>query len=134
MNERLQVNVAKLVGEFVQLRDGDKEFKEHYEKIRRERFLDRMEEIQNELLDFLNKSGAKNIKTQFGTAIKQQNVAVHIQDGALFRDHVINGRHWDLLDWRANKTSVKNLVEDHKPVPPGLNYVPRYVINVRKPS
>lgn len=134
MNIHAEANAAELIREYLTLRDHREQKEKQVAEVFKRYFDDRMNAIEAFLLEKLNNEGAQNIKSKFGTALKMRHAAVTIADGALFRDHVIKGEHWDLLDWRANKTAVKRLVEKQEPAPPGINYSTRYVVNIRKPS
>jgi len=123
---------ADLVEEFIRLRDERKQVEEGFEQEIKKRYGDRMEAIKVTLLDLLNKLGVDSIAGRTGTAFKSMTTSVTVADAREFRRHVIGGEHWDLIDWRANKTAVNELVDNGEPVPPGINRSSFWNINVRR--
>jgi hypothetical protein len=123
---------ADLVEEFIRLRDERKQVEEGFEEEIKKRYGDRMEAIKVTLLDLLNKLGVDSIAGRTGTAFKSMTTSVTVADAREFRRHVIGGEHWDLIDWRANKTAVNELVDSGEPVPPGINRSSFWNINVRR--
>jgi hypothetical protein len=114
-------NVANYVEKFIKLRDKIKEIEEgHKEQLKP--FKEMLLTLNNMLLDHLNNSGGDNISVKgIGTFYKSVKTTASIADGDAFRRHVIGSEAWDLLDWRANSTAVKQFIEDHNQPPPGVN-------------
>jgi len=125
---------ADLVEEYIELRDLKEKFKKNFEAKVAELYGDRMEEIEGQMLNMLNEMGVDSLVSKNGTAFKKIATSVTIADGREFRRHVISGEHWDLIDWRANKTAINELVENEKPVPPGVNRNATYVVQFRRKS
>jgi hypothetical protein len=123
---------ADLVEEFIRLRDERQQVEKGFEEEVKKRYGDRMEVIKVTLLDLLNKLGVDSIAGRTGTAFKSMTTSVTVADAREFRRHVIGGEHWDLIDWRANKTAVNELVDSGEPVPPGINRSSFWNINVRR--
>jgi len=123
---------ADLVEEFIRLRDERQQVEKGFEEEVKKRYGDRMEAIKVTLLDLLNKLGVDSIAGRTGTAFKSMTTSVTVADAREFRRHVIGGEHWDLIDWRANKTAVNELVDKGDPVPPGINRSSFWNINVRR--
>ena len=91
--------------------------------------------LGNDLLHMLNATGQESAKTQHGTAYITTQVSATLEDAEAFRRHVIGTESWGLLDWRANKTAVKEFVSEHggEP-PPGVAYNPIRTVGVRAPT
>lgn len=123
---------ADLVEEFIRLRDEKTTVEKGIEEEIKLRYTDRMEAIKVTLLDLLNKLGVDSIAGRTGTAFKSMSTSVTVADAREFRRHVIGGEHWDLIDWRANKTAVNDLVEAGEPLPPGINRSSFWNVNVRR--
>ncbi len=123
---------ADLVEEFIRLRDEKQQVEKGFEEQMKMRYIERMESIKVTLLDLLNKLGVDSIAGHTGTAFKSISTSVTVADAREFRRHVIGGEHWDLIDWRANKTAVNDLVDQGEPLPPGINRSSFYNINVRR--
>src|SRR3954467_14938567 len=70
-----------------------------------------LEQLGDVLLQMLNKSGQEAARTKAGTVYITNKVSATIADADMFRRHVIGAEQWDLLDWRCNKTAVKDFVQ-----------------------
>ena len=127
-----KITPADLVAEYVALRDGKKANEELQKAWIKENFTDRMDELELLLLDFLNTSGADSIASPGGTAYKKLDTSVTVSDAAEFRRHVIGSEAWELIDWRANKTAVKDLLDAGAGLPPGVNYSSAYSVGIRR--
>lgn len=133
MNEKLaEMKPADLVEQFIKLRDEKTKFTKLCEEQEKLLYTDRMEAIKVTLLDLLNKLGVDSIAGHTGTAYKSMSTSVTVADAREFRRHVIGGEHWDLIDWRANKTAINELVDQGEPLPPGINRSSFWNINVRR--
>ena len=93
-----------------------------------------MDSLEKALLNVLNSLGVDSIKSQRGTVYKKLTTSVTVGDAREFRRHVIGSEEWDLIDWRANKTAVNDLVEQGGELPPGINRSAFYSVGVRKSS
>jgi hypothetical protein len=134
MNVQITATPAQMVEEYIQLRDARDQGKKKFEEMLRARYLDRMEELETQLLDMLNKLGSDSIASPAGTVYKKLSTSVTVADPREFQRHVIGGELWDLIDWRANKTAVNDLIEAGEPVPPGINRSSFYSVGVRRKS
>jgi hypothetical protein len=90
--------------------------------------------LGGDLLRMLNATGQDSAKTKDGTAYITTQVSATLADAEAFRRHVIGTESWELLDWRANKTAVKDFVSEHQEPPPGVNYSTMRVVGVRAPT
>ena len=79
------------------------------------------DELRDQLLDFLNSVGARNFKTDFGTAYIADKESFKVEDQSEFKRHVIGTESWSLIDWRANRTAVKEFEKTEQALPPGMN-------------
>lgn len=127
-----ELTPAKLVEEYIALRDDKKRADEMYAAWQKENYTLPMKDIEAQLLDMLNKLGADNISTPSGTAYKKLSTSVTVADMREFRRHVIGTEEWGLADWRANKTTIDEMVENGEPLPPGLNRTAFYSIGIRR--
>jgi hypothetical protein len=123
-----------LVEEYITLRDQKKVAEDKFKEWLKANLTDRMDLIEIALLDHLNALGAESIAGKSGTAYKKLTTSVTIADAREFRRHVIGGEHWDLADWRANKTVVEDMIEKGEAVPPGVNRTAFYTIGIRRKS
>ena len=130
----VDVKPADLVEEYIRMRDEKKQAEDRFDELVKERYGDRMAEIEVRLLDTLNKLGVDSIAGKSGTAYKKVSVSLTIADAREFRRHVIGNEAWDLANWSANKTLVNDMVERGEPIPPGLNRTTIQNIGIRRKS
>jgi hypothetical protein len=123
---------ATLVERYISLRNERKQFDERAAAMRKTNYDDEMNQLENTLLDVLNKTGAESIRSKTGTVSKKLFSSVTTADGAEFRRHVIGLEAWDLADWKPNKTAIEELVENGEPLPPGVNRSTTWKIHVNK--
>ena len=115
------------------VRDEIKKLDEEHESFMKERRA-LLSWLGSDLLNMLNATGQDSAKTQAGTAYITTQVSATLRDAEEFRRFVIDGQRWDMLDWRANKTAVKDWVAEHQNEPPGVAYNPVRVVGVRAPT
>lgn len=130
--EEVKATPAEMIKEYMSLRTQKKQFEDAVAAKSKELYEDRMEAITNTLLGMLNEMGLDNFKANEGTAMKKISYSATIADGREFRRHVIGLEAWDLADWRANPVRIRELVEAGEPLPPGVNFTSRYVVQIRK--
>lgn len=128
------VKPSELVEEYINLRDAKSKAKETFDIFCKQHFNDRMEQIEQNLLSVLTAMGVDSLAGSSGTAYRKISTSVTIADSREFQRHVIGGENWDLIDWRANKTAVNDLVEAGEAVPPGVNRSATYTIGIRRKS
>ena len=115
------VTPSELVEQFISMRREKKKYEDEFAEAIKLKYELPMADIEQKVLTLLNDMGLDSIKGRSGTAYRQVNTSVTIADGREFRRHIIGGELWDLVDWRANKTAVNDLVEQGEPLPPGIN-------------
>lgn len=125
-------NVASYVEKFIKLRNKIKEIEEEH-KNQLAPYKTMLLTLNNMLLGHLHATGADNISLkEIGTFYKIVKTTASLADADAFRRHVIGGEAWDLLDWRANSTAVKQFIEEHGEPPPGVNISSIVSAGVRK--
>jgi len=132
--EEVQVTPAEMVEEYIQLRDAKRLADEKYAEFVKTTFSDKMQALEVQLLDTLNKLGVDSLSSKEGTVYRKLTTSVTVADARDFRQFVTEGENWDLIDWRANKTAVNDLVEAGEPVPPGVNRSSFYSVGIRRKS
>lgn len=125
--------VGFYVKSYVALRDRLREIDEAH-KVAREPLVTTMNEVAGVLQTFLDKSGSKSVKTDQGTFYATTKYTASLADPAAFMDYVITNQRFDLLDRRANSTTVKQFVEEHGTLPPGANLNSIRTVGVRRPN
>jgi hypothetical protein len=133
MTIELDFKPSELIENYVYLRDERTKADATFAAFRKEEFDTPMQEIENKLLDALNRMGTDSLKTKSGTAYKKTSVSVTTADTAEFRRHVIGIEGWELVDWRPNKTAINDLIANGEPLPPGLNRSTFLSVNINRP-
>jgi hypothetical protein len=125
---------AVLIEEYIRLRDGKKVADDTYDAWVQENYKNRMVELEGILLQTLNDLGSDSIAAPSGTVYKKISTSVTVADASEFRRHVIGSEQWDLIDWRANKTVINELVENNELLPPGINRTAFWTVGIRRKS
>ena len=125
------VDVDGLVALYVELRDKVTELKA---KLKEEAapYYKGMEDLEQLMLKHLQAVGAESIKTSSGTVYQRIERSATIKDKEAFREFVIEGQLFDLLDWKANKVAVFDYIEEKATDIPGLNTSAAMVVGVRR--
>lgn len=126
-----EVNVEQIVAAFVKLRDHKNKIqKRHKEELAPvNEKLDRLSGwLQNDLLQ----RKVQSQKTAAGTAYLSTDSSATVKDRDEYLKFVIENEMWDLLENRVSKTAVRDYLEEHGEVPPGVNYVTTQVVRVRR--
>lgn len=95
----------------------------------------RQEKIEAVFLMKFKELGIDSIKASngTGTAYKAVQTSATVADRSVFLEHVIANQAFELLDVRANKTSVAEYKEANEgAIPPGLNWREEQTVNVRR--
>jgi len=122
-----------LIKEYLKLRNWKEAEEEAFETHIKYHATDRMKRIEAIMLGRLNEENTDRLGTKgIGTAFKQKNASCRIVDPLAFRNYVIDTEEWDVADWKANKTSVKEMVERGETPPPGVDYQVFPVVRFRK--
>lgn len=122
---------AEKVAAYIKLRDfkksADDEFKKSMVKVNQA-----MEKLEAELLDVLNQSGANSLSCDDGTVYKNMQVSATVENRAAFLGHVQKTGMWEALDVKANKTFVKEYMEEQGQILPGLKVTQVATVGVRR--
>lgn len=123
--------VGDLISKYIAIRDKKKEIQERHKEE-----LAPLNTALQKLEDYFQKTmdanGLENLKAGGGTAYKAVVNSVTVADWDAFREYVEQNGCWHMLDKRANKTAVMEVVEDTGELPPGLNLQRSVKINVRR--
>jgi len=95
----------------------------------------RQEKIEAVFLMKFKELGIDSIKASngTGTAYKAVQTSATVADRSVFLEHVLANKAFELLDVRANKTSVAEYKEANEgAIPPGLNWREEQTVNVRR--
>lgn len=116
---------------YIKLRDTKKEKDEAHKKSL-EKLVGAMDKIEAGLLEFLDASGSNSIASDAGTAYKSTQLSATVADKEAFKQFVISTEQWDALDIKANKTFVKDYMEENEEVPPGVKVTQIHTVGVQR--
>lgn len=121
----------KRVGQFVKVRDKIKEISDRH-KVELEPLTSLQGELTAWLTERLETVGAESVRTKEGTAYSTTRYTASLADPQVFMDFVKANDLFDLLDRKANATAVRDYVEEHKALPPGVNLSAIRTVGVRR--
>lgn len=122
---------AQKVAAYIKLRDYIKAAKDEFEKSL-ERPNSAMEKLEAELLDHLNQSGANSLSCDDGTVYRNTQFSATVENREAFRDFVEKNNLWEAMDIRANKTFVREFMEEKGDGMPGIKTSTRVTVGVRR--
>jgi hypothetical protein len=116
---------------YIKLRDTKKQKDDEHKKSL-EKLVAAMDKIEAGILEFLNSSGANSIASDAGTAYKSVQLSATVEDKAAFMSFVKETDQFEALDIKANKTFVKEYMEENQEVPPGVKVSQMSTIGVQR--
>lgn len=124
---------AEIIHKFIQLRDTlESKTKDFEESVKP--YKDGMNLLENMMQEILNKDGADNIKTEFGTAYRTTIMSVKMADRAAFIDYVSNTED-DPFAYFTNavsKEKIKDYIDHHGTPPAGIDVTTIQKTNFRR--
>ena len=98
--------------------------------------------LEGALMQWLLDRKIKTANTEAGKITWVDNTTYPIEDLLAFQDYVTANKAWEMLDWKANKTSVVGYINEHKDptnptavnLPPGLRENPHPHLRVTPPA
>ena len=126
------LNFDTLVDKYIRLRDKKAEVRKvHSAEI--DKFDQALETIERLFLAEMQRTGAKSVATNHGTAYQKTQTNVTIADREVFRKFVQDDpAHWVFADLRANAPAVKAYLDELNELPPGVNLTSRLTVNVQR--
>lgn len=95
-------------------------------------FQDKLALCEAWLLKYLQDGGIQNVKSDYATAYMATREQVKIGDLSKFWAFILDGRHPHMLNQAPNKTAVKEWLEKHGELPPGIEMTEFHAVNVRR--
>ena len=127
-------NIGVYAGKYIQLRDKIKAI-EAADADKLKPLKDMLVTLNGMFVDYIQKSGQDSFTvTGVGTVYKTEKKSVSLEDAEAFKRHVIGAEAYDLIDWKANSTAVKDFLEEHQQLPPGVKYTTMVTVGVRRAS
>ena len=123
----------KLVEKYIKLRTLKERAKAEYdEKVGKVEAV--MEQIEADLMSFLNATGLESANTKAGTFFKRTTTSAKVADRDIFMHFVMENNATNFLESRVSKVAVEEYIAEHKEVPPGIDVVRMTTISVNRPK
>ena len=94
-------------------------------------FQELKEQLETELLRYLNTSGLDSTKCEAGTAYRATSTSVSVKDWTKTLAFIQEHELWDLLEARVGKTAAVELTDERKAPIPGVEISQATVLRVR---
>lgn len=121
---------AAKVAAYIKLRDykqqAEKAFKDSMSRV-----YEGMEKLEGELLQDLHDTGASSIACDAGTVYARTEMSATVENRDAFMAAVKKG-HWEALDVKANKTFIRDYMEQTSEMFPGVKVTQRATVGVRR--
>ncbi len=126
------INFDQLVDKYIRIRDKKAEVKK-VQQAEIDKFDQALIAIERLFLAEMQRTGAKSVATNHGTAYQRTQTSVTIADREIFRKFVQDDpEHWIFADLRANAPAVKAYLDERAELPPGVNLTSRLTVNVQR--
>jgi hypothetical protein len=126
-----QLTPAKRVAAYIQLRDYEAAAKKEFTKSM-ERVVLAMEKLEGDLLNDLNTTGADSLSCPQGTVYRNRTMTATVESREAFLACVRAHGLWEALDVKANKTFVKEYMDEKGEALPGLKITQFDKVGVRR--
>lgn len=124
--------IDRLTKVYIKIRDKRAELKAAYDKEDVELKM-KQEKLENAMLAQMNATGAKSVRTDFGTVYRQEEIKPSASDWDSLYRWIRNNDAFDALERRIKKTFVTEYMDTHEgALPPGVSVHREFVVRVRR--
>lgn len=127
----MAAKVGDIIKKFVELKRLHEQEEEKH-KAKMAPIKEGMAKIEGYLMDYLDKSGQTQIKTPDATVFLKTNDYAQVADWDAVLQFIRTEEAYEFLEKRISKTAVREYIETHKQVPPGVSYGTKITLNMRK--
>lgn len=124
---------AAIIKKYIELRDWLEADSKAVDE-RQKPYKDGMALLENMMQEILNKDGADNIKTEFGTAYRTTLMSVRMADRGAFLDYIVKSDD-DPFRFFTNavaKEQIKDYIDKHGAAPAGIDVTTIVKTNFRR--
>jgi len=127
------MDTAKLVSAYIRIRDARSDLKRKFDD-EDAALKEKIDIIENALLDLAKEHGLDSMKTPYGTASRVVRTRYWAPDWDSFKDFLKEQGDdgFDLVERRIHQGNFKEFLENHPDVAPPVNSDSRYSIVVRR--
>lgn len=127
------LNVDQVVAAYMKLRQ-QKEALEASIKEEVGVIKDKMTKMEAWIKEQADAQGVTSFKTKHGTAFLSTSDYANVADWDAVLTFIQEAGAFDMLEKRVSKIAVRGYIEEHKAVPPGINYGTKLEVQIRKPT
>jgi hypothetical protein len=125
--------INDVIRTYMKLRNHKAEVEAQY-KSQLDAIKTKMEKLEAWVKVRADEDGVTSFKTEFGTAFLTTVDYASVADWDSLLNFVVSNGTFDMFEKRVAKTAVRAWIDEHKIVPPGVNYGTRLEVNIRKPA
>lgn len=129
----MSFNINDVVALYITLRDRKGAIKAEADA-RANAITEQMLKLEAWLKQQADQLGTTQFKTPSGTAFFKTDDFATVADWDAVLEFVKANGAFDLLEKRVAKVAVRSYMDEHKTIPPGINFGTRLVLGVRKPA
>lgn len=129
----MSLNVDQVVAAYMKLRQ-QKEALEASIKEEVGAIKDKMTKMEAWIKEQADAQGVTSFKTKHGTAFLSTSDYANVADWDAVLTFIQDVGAFDMLEKRVSKIAVRGYIEEHKAVPPGINYGTKLEVQIRKPT
>ena len=129
----MSLNVDQVVAAYMKLRQ-QKEALEASIKEEVGVIKDKMTKMEAWIKEQADAQGVTSFKTKHGTAFLSTTDYANVADWDAVLNFIQEASAFDMLEKRVSKIAVRGYIEEHKAVPPGINYGTKLEVQIRKPT
>lgn len=129
----MSLNVDQVVAAYMKLRQ-QKEVLEASIKEEVGAIKDKMTKMEAWIKEQADAQGVTSFKTKHGTAFLSTTDYANVADWDAVLTFIQEASAFDMLEKRVSKIAVRGYIEEHKAVPPGINYGTKLEVQIRKPT
>lgn len=123
--------MEELIEKYIKLRDAQAQVKEAA-KAKLAKIEAVMDKIEGYILEEFNAQGIESARTEAGTAYKTLRTSATVADWPATLSYIQEHNLWDMLERRVSKTAVEAFRDEHKDLPPGINWREEVLVNIRR--
>lgn len=127
----MSMTPADKVAAYIKLRDYKKAAQDEFAKSL-ERTNQALEKLEADLLQHLIDTGASSLACSDGTVYRKTEMSVTVEDRAAFRSFVEDNGAWEAMDMKANKTFIREFMEEKKQPVPGVKVTQMNSVGIRR--
>lgn len=126
------ISVDRLVAAYIRMRDKRSQLLREYEDADGE-IKEKMQVIEDKLLELCKGIGADSLKTKHGTVIRSVKTRYWTGDWQSMHKFILEHGMPDLLERRISQSAMKQMLDENPDLmPPGVNVDSKYAVTIRR--